>query len=55
YSVEVIELGTVEGIDIDSVVGSVEKSGGGVVVEEAEGEGGVGGEVGGELGEGGIV
>lgn len=41
YSVEVIDLRTVQPIDIDTLVASVEKTGRAVVVQEAQRQAGV--------------
>ena len=51
YSVEVIDLRTVQPIDIDTLVASVEKTGRAVVVQEAQRQAGVGATVAAELAE----
>ena len=51
YSVEVIDLRTVQPIDIDTLVASVEKTGRAVVVQEAQRQAGVGAQVAAELAE----
>ena len=51
YSVEVIDLRTVQPIDIDTLVASVEKTGRVVVVQEAQRQAGVGATVAAELAE----
>ena len=51
YSVEVIDLRTVQPIDIDTLVASVEKTGRAVVVQEAQRRAGVGAQVAAELAE----
>ena len=51
YSVEVIDLRTVQPIDIDTLVASVEKAGRAVVVQEAQRQAGVGAQVAAELAE----
>ncbi|MCD8890074.1 alpha-ketoacid dehydrogenase subunit beta [Staphylococcus arlettae] len=51
YSVEVIDLRTVQPIDIETLVGSVEKTGRAVVVQEAQRQAGVGATVASELAE----
>lgn len=51
YSVEVIDLRTVQPIDVDTIVASVEKTGRAVVVQEAQRQAGVGAAVVAELSE----
>ncbi|MCG7340447.1 alpha-ketoacid dehydrogenase subunit beta [Staphylococcus auricularis] len=51
YSVEVIDLRTVQPLDIDTLVASVEKTGRAVVVQEAQRQAGVGAAVASELSE----
>lgn len=51
YSVEVIDLRTVQPIDVDTIVASVEKTGLAVVVQEAQRQAGVGAAVVAELSE----
>ena len=51
YSVEVIDLRSVQPIDIDTLVASVEKTGRAVVVQEAQRQAGVGATVAAELSE----
>ncbi len=51
YSVEVIDLRTVQPIDIDTLVASVEKTNRAVVVQEAQRQAGVGAQVAAELAE----
>lgn len=51
YSVEVIDLRTVQPLDIDTLVASVEKTGRAVVVQEAQRQAGVGAAVASELAE----
>ena len=51
YSVEVIDLRTVQPIDIDTLIASVEKTGRAVVVQEAQRQAGVGAQVAAELAE----
>lgn len=51
YSVEVIDLRTVQPLDIDTLVASVEKTGRAVVVQEAQRQAGVGSAVASELSE----
>ena len=51
HSVEVIDLRTVQPIDIDTLVASVEKTGRAVVVQEAQRQAGVGAQVAAELAE----
>ena len=51
YSVEVIDLRTVQPIDVDTIVASVEKTSRAVVVQEAQRQAGVGAAVVAELSE----
>ena len=51
YSVEVIDLRTVQPIDVDTIIASVEKTGRAVVVQEAQRQAGVGAAVVAELSE----